>query len=128
MDFKFQLTGKYDESQSIRDILRVRDILSLDRCVTAQLLTNHSDTDKNRVQVVLNQLFVIWAKSHVIANKQSISLSVLNKSLCLFVDLSNQQEKILLGSFQILIDQITQRVLVKYYIYTSYIYTNSGVC
>ena len=29
---------------------------------------NHSDAEKNRVQVV--QLPVIWARSHVIANKQ----------------------------------------------------------
>jgi hypothetical protein len=41
----------------------------LDSCVTVVLSCyKHLNTEKNRVQVV--QLPVIWAKSHVIANKQ----------------------------------------------------------
>ena len=61
--------SKYDKNQSIQKILRVRDILGLDRCVAVQLvyLTSHysySDTAKNCVQYI--QLPVVW----VIANKQ----------------------------------------------------------
>ena len=54
-----------------RDILRVRDILSLHRCVTVRFfsLYNYSDTERNRLQFV--QLPVNWAKSRVIqSNKQ----------------------------------------------------------
>ena len=35
VDLEFRLTGKYDENRSIRNILRVRDILSLDKRVTS---------------------------------------------------------------------------------------------
>jgi hypothetical protein len=35
-NLEFQLTGKYDENRSIREIFRVKDILSLDRRVTVQ--------------------------------------------------------------------------------------------
>jgi hypothetical protein len=38
MDLECQLTGKYDEDQSIRYILSVRDILGLDKFVTVKFI------------------------------------------------------------------------------------------
>jgi hypothetical protein len=48
-------------------------------------LYNHSDAEKNRVEVV--QLPVIWAKSHVIANKQLtlvLTLDIMNSAISVF--------------------------------------------
>jgi hypothetical protein len=65
---------KYDGNRSIRNILRVRDIV--DRCVTVQfILLQPLRSEKNRVQVV--QLPVNWVKTHVIENRLMVNFNFL---------------------------------------------------
>jgi hypothetical protein len=55
----------------------------LDRCVNVILsCCKHTNTEKNRVQLQVVQLPVIWAKNHVIANKQDSKINNCPAVLC----------------------------------------------